>query len=88
MTVLPVLLAARELHERYQGGMSEAAGELGRLKEGSFGGADAGRGGGREGGGLCSLSGGLRLKEGGESRVVFILGEVGGVWCGVVGVAG
>jgi hypothetical protein len=88
VTVLPVLLAARELRERYQGEKSEAAGELGWLKEGSLGGADAGRGGGRRGAGLFSLSDALRLTEGGESRVEFILGVVGGVWCGVVGVAG
>lgn len=82
MTVLPVLLAARELRERYQGGkLSEVAGR-GLLKEDNLGGAEVGRG-----GGVADLDEDLRLREGGESRAVFI-GEAGGVTWGVVGVAG
>ena len=88
MTVLPVLLAIREFLERYQEGkLSEVAEGLGLLKETSLGGAEAGRG----GGGVeadAELNDDLRLREGGESKVEFIIGVVGGVSLGVVGVAG
>lgn len=88
MTVLPVLLAVSEFRERYQGReLSEAAEGPGRLKEDSLGGAEAGRGGGAEGPLGCDLDDGLRLREGGESRVVFI-GVTGGELRGVIGVAG
>ena len=88
MTVLPVLLAIREFLEKYQEGkLSEVAEGLGLLKETSFGGAEAGRG----GGGVeadAGLNDDLRLREGGESKVEFIIGVVGGVLLGTVGVAG
>jgi hypothetical protein len=78
VTVLPVLLAARELCERYQGGkLSEVAGGWGLLKEDSLGGAEVGRGGGAAGR-VSDLDEYLRLREGGESRAVFI-GVTGGV---------
>jgi len=86
VTVLPVLLAIREFLERCQEGeLSEAVGELGRLKETSSGGAEAGRGGGLGG---FDLDDDLRLREGGESRAEFIIGVEGGVVWGVTGVAG
>ena len=86
MTVRPVLLAIRELRERYQEGkLSEVAVGLGWLM--SLGGADAGRGGGGVEAGPDPYDA-LRWREGGESRVVFIIGVVGGVSWGVVGVAG
>ena len=88
MTVLPVLLAVSEFRERYQGGelSGGVGGGLGWLKEVNRGGAEAGRVGGvvRPD---SDLGNGLRLREGGESRVVFI-GVAGGVLWGVVGVAG
>ena len=88
MTVLPVLLAARELRERYQGGkLSEVYGGLGWLKEARLGGAEAGRGGGGAETG-SDLHDDLRLREGGESKAVSIIGVLGGVSWGVVGVAG
>lgn len=89
MTVLPVLLAASELRERYQGGeLSGEAGGLGWLWETSRGGAEAGRsGGGGEADHFC-LDDDLRSREGGESKAESILGVVGGVVQGVVGVAG
>lgn len=84
MTVLPVLLAAREFREKYQGGKLSEVG--GRLKETNPGGAEAGRGGGAVGA-RSDSDDDLRLREGGESKAVFI-GEAGGVFWGVVGVAG
>ena len=85
MTVLPVLLAIREFLDRYQGvKLSEPAGGLGWSKATSLGGAENGRGGGRLGAEL-DWHVDLRLREGGESKVVSIIGAVGG---GVVGVAG
>ena len=88
MTVLPVLLAIREFFDRYQGGkLSDVAGGLGWLKEANLGGAEAGRGGRGLGGGF-DLDDGPRLREGGESRAVFIIGVAGGVPWDVVGVAG
>ena len=85
MTVLPVLLAIREFLDRYQGvKLSEPAGGLGWSKATSLGGAENGRGGGRLGVEL-DLYDDLRLREGGESKAVSIIGAVGG---GVVGVAG
>ena len=89
MTVLPVLLAVSEFRERYQGGElpgGVAGGRLGWLKEVNRGGAEAGRVGGVVGPD-SDLGNGLRLREGGESRAVFI-GVTGGVLWGVVGVAG
>jgi len=88
VTVLPVLLAVSEFRERYQGGElpGSVGGGLGRLKEVNRGGAEAGRVGGVAGPD-SGLDNGLRLREGGESRVVFI-GVTGGVSWGVVGVAG
>ena len=88
MTVLPVLLAIREFREKYQvlRKLSGAAEERGALKEVSLGGAEDGRGGGAVGLGF-DLDCDLRLREGGESKVVFI-GVAGGVSWGVVGVAG
>lgn len=56
------------------------------MKEVNRGGAEAGRVGGVVGPD-SDLGNGLRLREGGESRAVFI-GVVGGVLRGVVGVAG
>lgn len=88
MTVLPALLAARELREKYQGGgLPEVNGELGYSRETSLGGAEAGRSGGGEAD-LSVLNDDLRLREGGESRAEFIIGVAGGVLRGVVGVAG
>lgn len=88
--VLPVLLAVNELCERYQEGeLFGVVGRLGRLGgETSLGGAEAGRGGGEGEVVLFSWIDDLRPRAGGESRVVFILGVVGGVLHGVVGVAG
>lgn len=57
------------------------------MKETSLGGAEAGRGGRGLGVG-SDLDDNLRLREGGESRVVSVIGVVGGVAWGVVGVAG
>ena len=85
MTVPPVLLAVREFRERYQAG-SVAGGRLGWLKEVNQGGVEARRVGGVVGPD-SGLDNGLRLREGGESRVVSI-GVTGGVLWGVVGVAG
>ena len=88
MTVLPVLLAIREFFDRYQGvKLSKVAGGLGWLKETSLGGAEAGRDGRGLGEG-SDVDGNPRLREGGESRAVSIIGVVGGVSWGVVGVAG
>jgi hypothetical protein len=88
VTVLPVLLATKEFFERYQGGwLSEVAGGLGWLKETSLGGAEAGRGGRGSGAGF-DLDDDPRLREGGESKAVFMIGVVGGVSWGAVGVAG
>lgn len=89
MTVLPVLLAVSEFRDRYQGGAlfgGVAGGRLGWLKEVNRGGAEEDRGGGVRGPD-SGLGNGLRLREGGESRAVFI-GVTGGVFWGVVGVAG
>lgn len=86
MTVLPVLLAARELRDRYKGGkLSDVDGELGWLRETSLGGAEAGRGGGRGEVDLPVSDDALRLREGGESKAEFIIGVVGGVLRGVAG---
>jgi len=81
VTVLPDLLAAREFFEKYQ--EEELSGVRGRLKETSLGGAEAGRG-GRETEAGFDLDDDLRLREGGESKAVFMIGVAGGV----VGVAG
>lgn len=85
MTVLPVLLAARELREKYQGGKLSVDREPGWLREMSLGGAEAGRGGGRGEVDLSASDDDLRLREGGESRAEFILGVAGGVLRGVAG---
>jgi len=63
------------------------AGGLGWLKEARLGGAEAGRGGRGLGGGF-DLDDGPRLREGGESKAVSMIGVVGEVSWGVVGVAG
>ena len=57
------------------------------MKAISVGGAEAGRGGGGSEAEL-GLDIDLRLREGGESKAVSIIGVVGGVLWGVVGVAG
>lgn len=60
--------------------------ELDWLSETSFGGAEAGRGGGEgEEVDLPVPNDDLRLREGGESRAEFIIGVVGGVLRGVAG---
>lgn len=89
MTVLPVLLAAKELCEKYQGGeLTRGEKGLDWSTETSLGGAEAGRGGGGGEVNLPALKEDLRLREGGESRAEFMIGVVGGVLRGVVGVAG
>ena len=63
VTVLPVLLAIREFLDRYRGGeLPKVVGELGRFKETSLGGTEAGRGGGLEAN--FDSDDDLRLREG------------------------